>query len=307
MADLWGEIKGKIAEIGGNWATYTMLGSFALYVLGYLTLRFHLTFLGIGTDLSVLDERYLFTGMRFVVYLVSAVPNIVMLVLLAVAPFYLPYRILPLGVRTRVAVYIGEYSQKLWSWWSDPARLSMTGIILSVLLIQLVMRQCWLFSDLLLTPTLPNAPRWLLSLLLGQNEGLMALYFGGLVAGTAVCLSIFLMVREQPGSGAWSQFCRWLLGFLVTVQILMIPVNYGVLVIDQSIPRVASLRGDAPLDTGQHAWLIWEGREGVTYLVRETKEGTTSKTLVTLPRSEVKKIEIKANDRILKILFPGHN
>ena len=56
-----------LKALAGSWASYSALGSFALYVAGYLALRFHLTALGVGTDLAVLDERYVFTGARFVI------------------------------------------------------------------------------------------------------------------------------------------------------------------------------------------------------------------------------------------------
>jgi hypothetical protein len=45
--------KGKKVE--GAWAAFAAIGSFILYFLGYLTLRFHLTAFGVSTDLAVLD------------------------------------------------------------------------------------------------------------------------------------------------------------------------------------------------------------------------------------------------------------
>ena len=72
--------------LAGNWATYSAIGSFALYLLGYLALRFHLTVLGIGTDLAVLDERYLFAGAKFLVYLVMSVPIVVLVALVLGTP-----------------------------------------------------------------------------------------------------------------------------------------------------------------------------------------------------------------------------
>ncbi len=82
MTGLWQSLHEKIKMIGGVWATYTALGSFVLYLLGYLSLRYQLTVLGIGTDLAILDERYLFAGARFMVYLVSTVPTVLLLLLL---------------------------------------------------------------------------------------------------------------------------------------------------------------------------------------------------------------------------------
>jgi len=72
VADGWTALSDKAKTFAVDWTAYAALGSVVLYLLGYLALRFHLTVLGIGTDLSVLDERYLFAGAKFLVYLVSA-------------------------------------------------------------------------------------------------------------------------------------------------------------------------------------------------------------------------------------------
>jgi hypothetical protein len=37
----------------GRWALFTGVGSFVLYLFGYLSLRFHLSVLGVDTGLSV--------------------------------------------------------------------------------------------------------------------------------------------------------------------------------------------------------------------------------------------------------------
>jgi len=75
VADGWTVLSDRVKTLAVDWTAYAALGSFVLYLLGYLTLRFHLTVLGIGTDLNVLDERYLFAGAKFLVYLVSTVPR----------------------------------------------------------------------------------------------------------------------------------------------------------------------------------------------------------------------------------------
>src|SRR5437899_124033 len=114
MTDIIEALTGKLKELAGGWASYSALGGFALYVVGYLSLRFHLTALGLGTDLSALDERYLFTGAKFLIYLCSTIPNLVLIALVAGMPaallIYLPYRLLPPGMRKRV----GESAGRLW-------------------------------------------------------------------------------------------------------------------------------------------------------------------------------------------------
>ena len=289
MADMLAELNERIKVLGGDWTKYTVIGSFLLYVVGYLALRFHLTAIGIGTDLAVLDERYLFTGARFLVYLVSAVPIIVLVALPAAVIFWAIYKLVPKAMR--VSIY---------GWVMRPTRLAVFGIVFAVIMIQFVMRQCFLINDLLLADNLPPEPYWLVNLLL--NDQLMPLYFTLLVTMCAVPLAILWALCKVEAQGGSAAFARGLLAFLVAVQILLLPINYGVLIVDKVLPRVAAL-GETPLADGDDAWLIWEGKDGVTFLVRSHER--KRRTLVTLPRTEVKRIEILGFDRIVKTLF-GH-
>ena len=84
------------------------------------------------------------------------------------------------------------------------------------------------------------------------------------------------------------------------MQVLLLPINYGILIADKTMPRVATL-GDKSLGDGEEAWLVWEGKDGVTFLVG-SRGG--KRALVTIPRAEVKRMEILGFDRILPALFP---
>ncbi len=288
MADVLEQLNERIKAVGGDWTKYTVVGSFLLYVVGYLALRFHLTAIGVGTDLAVLDERYLFTGMRFLVYLVSTVPSVVLLALPVAAAGWAVSRLLPAAARAGAA-----------TWLMQPARLALIGIVFSVVMIQFVMRKCFVFSDLLLAHTLPREPGWLVSLLL--DDHLMPLYFSLLVATCAVPLAILWALRTPEAPGGPAAFTRGLLAFLAAVQILLLPVNYGVLIVDKALPRVAAL-GARPLADGEDAWLAWEGKDGVTFLVRRADRHR--RALLTLKRADVERTEILGFDRILPTLFP---
>ena len=54
---------------------------------------------------------------------------------------------------------------------------------------------------------------------------------------------------------------------------------------------------------GQDAWLVWEGNTGMTYLVRGAAQDDARRSLVTLNRSDVKRVEILGYDRILAKIF----
>ncbi|SEM18447.1 hypothetical protein SAMN04489760_10637 [Syntrophus gentianae] len=301
MVQGWKDFTEKIMELSGKWTAFTALGSFLLYALGYLTLRFHLTALGVGTDLTVLDERYLFAGANFLIYFVSAVPIVLLLLIVPAALGFLPYRLLPLRIRSKIQIAGSSF----WQWITSPGTgrvvFTLAGIVFSVIVIQFFMRQCFLFSNLLLCDGLPD-PAWLRTLLLDDKDGLRSLYFAGLLAASAVPLGISLILGKKEQPAGFSQFLQALLGLLTAIQFLMLPVNYGILIMDRVMPRVESM-GEQKLSQGQTAWLVWEGKEGMTYLLRTIADNGEQKALVTLPRKDVKETRIIAYDPILRTLF----
>lgn len=302
MAALWKDLDAKIKQLGGAWTAYTLIGSFALYLLGYLSLRFHLTFLGPGTDLAVLDERYFYTGAQFVVYLVTAVPVVLLLIMALAACVYMAYRVLPAVARERVWDVVRPRGQQIATWCSSPVRLSLVGIVFSVVMIQFVMRQPLLFSNLLVAKELPD-PGWLRALLLSENEGLRSLYFAGLVTATAITAGIAVFVSSKDVKGGLDRFLRSLLTFLAAVQFLILPVNFAFLLTAKEFPKVANLGGKEALKVGQDAWLIWEGKDGVTYLLMETDKGKRRRSLVTFPRKDIEKTQITGYGPVLRVLF----
>jgi len=294
MADLAQSFADRVKAIGGSWTAYTAVGSFVLYVLGYLALRFHLTALGIGTDLAVLDDRYLFTGARFLVYLAASATSAVLLGLLLLMVLYVPYRLLPAAKRKRLVATPSTLAASHLGW------LLLAGIVFSVAMIQFVMRDCFELSNLLLRERLPEShfSDWLLR----GDESRIAFFFAGLMAACAVPAALLLVLRGEALTAGVAAL-RNLLFVLFVVQLLLLPINYGYLVLDTTLPRVASLDGMKPLPKGSTAWLVWEGKDGVTFLVRAREGDKTVKSLLTLPRSEAKRVEIRAYDRIYAALF----
>jgi hypothetical protein len=277
----------SVSALGGNWTKYSVVGSFVLYLFGYLAVRFHLTAIGIGTDLAVLDERYLFAGARFFVYLLSSVPSILLILLPILGLLWWLARLSPVTARSLCTLPARR-----------PAALAWCGVVVAVIMIQFVMRQCFLLSNLLLATALPTDPSWLIALLSGEQW--MPLFFAVLMLMCAVSASIWIAIRHAEPVGLVG-VGRGLLAFLVVVQILLLPVNYGILIMDRTLPRVASIAGDAASE-GEAAWLVWEGKDGVTFLVRHRNQ---QRVLLTLPRADVKRIEIVGFDPLVPTLFGG--
>ena len=290
MDNFWDHLNVSVKELAASWPSYTVLGSFALYLLGYLSLRFHLTALGVSTDLNVIDERYLFTGAKFVVFLVSTIPILLLL----------------LGPLALIAYYVFRIARPRLdpdrTLLTRPIALCVLGIVFAVLIIQFIMRQCFFYSNLLLACRLPGPP-WLRSMVLQEDDGLRSLYFSGLVAGCALTGALLFFASRSKTESAAAPFFKGLLALLLAIQFLFLPVNYGTLIMDKTLPKIASFDGQAQSADPQDAWLVWEGGEGVTYLVRKAGAENDQPKLITVPRKEVKRTEISGYDPILRVLF----
>jgi hypothetical protein len=294
MAELWSSFTEKLVNVAGKWTAYAAFGSFLLYLFGYLTLRFQLSTYGVATNLDLFDEKYLFAGCRFLVYLVSAVPNILILLLLLVIVGYLPYKLLPTSSKRRLSGWAS-------SWSAAPVHLPLLGVVLAVALIQFVLRRCFSLGNLLLRPRLPDA--WSSSLLLSA-DGTLSLYFCGLVAGTLFTAAIFVYVlrRETPATDA-SRLLIFTLGFLVAVEFLLLPVNYGVLIATQQLPRVADLGGAQKPVEGEREWLLWDSKDAVTYFVRDPQD---RRMILSQPKKDGI-VKIVAYDDIFCVLFAANH
>jgi len=292
MAELWNDFAEKLGGLAGKWTAYAAFGSFLLYLLGYLTLRFQLTAYGVATNLDLFDEKYLFAGCRFLVYLVSAVPNVLILVLLLAAIGYLPYRLTPARIKDGVNRWTS-------AWCAAPLHLPLLGVVLAVAMIQFVLRKCFAFGNVLLRHQLPD--EWLSSVLL-TSDAKLSLYFSGLVAGTLLTGAILLYIlRRETATTPASRFWLGILVFLFAVEFLLLPVNYGVLISTQQLPRVAEISGE-PASPAQTAWLLWDSKDVVIYFVRDSND---QRVIFTLPRKDAK-VRIDAYDDIFCVLF-GEN
>ena len=280
----------KVGGVAGKWTAYSALGTFLLYLFGYLTLRFQLSTYGVATNLDIFDEKYLFAGCRFLVFLVSAVPNILIIILVLAAIGYVPYKLMPVSINNHLKRWVS-------AWCQTPIRLPLLGVVLSVALIQFVLRKCFAFGNVLFMKELPH--RWLTFVLLA-NDGIQSLYFSGLVAGTLITAAILIYVlHRRLATTPGSQLLLGTLVFLVAVEFLLLPINYGILISTQKLPRVAEVSGDDKAGAGQSDWLVWESKDALTYLVHDSND---ARMLVTIPGKD-RKVRIVAYDRIFRMLF----
>ena len=287
MPSLPGLLAEGLGSAVAKWSVLTGIWTAVLYGIGYLALRFQLTALGIGTDLAVLDERYLFEGAKFLLLVITAIPLGLLIGLPFAALAWVVARVLP-GVRDALA-----------RWWSVPARPLIAGIVLAVLLIQVVMRQCFAFNNLLLAVDLPRQPPWFRAILLARDDTLMNLFFVVLILGVAVTATCVSALGAWETARVSDRLLGVLLVLLLGIELLLLPVNYGYLSTRRAMPRVVL---GTPAETGRPAWLVWEGKEGVTYLVLDPKG---DRRLITMPKAEVKRTEVAAYDPVLLTIYGG--
>jgi hypothetical protein len=280
----------KLGGFAGKWSAFGALGSFLLYLFGYLTLRFQLSTYGVATNLDLFDEKYMFAGCRFLVNLVSSVPNVLIVVLVLAGIGYVPYRLMPASIKER----IGHWAA---GWTTKPVRLPLLGTILAVAFIQFVMRRCFALGNVLLQKQLPD--EWISSVLL-SSDGRMSFYFSGLVAGVILTGGILWYAwRLGTATTSTAKLFLGVLGFLVAVEFLLLPVNYGVLISTQQLPRVSELGGDERLVDGERGWLVWDSKEAFTYFILGSGD---KRTLLTIPAKDPK-VKIIAYDDIYCALF----
>jgi hypothetical protein len=284
-------LPGLLAEAFGSavtkWSVLSGIWTCVLYGIGDIALRFQLTALGVGTDLAVLDERYLFEGAKFLLQVITAFPLGLLLGLPIAALAWVVVRAVP-AVRGAAA-----------RWWSVPARPLIAGIVFAILLIQIVMKQCLGFNDLLLAADLPRQPPWFRAILLAGDDTLMNLFFVVLLVGVAVTAVCVLALGAWETARPFDRVLGVLLVVLLGIELLLLPVNYGYLSTRRAMPRIVI---GAPAETGRQAWLVWEGKDGVTYLTLDPKDG---RRLVTGPKGDFKTMTMVAYDPVLWTLYGG--
>lgn len=293
MSEMWNDLTEKLGTLVGKWTAYAAFGSFLLYLLGYLTLRFQLSTYGVASDLDIFDEKYLFAGCRFLVYLVSAVPDILIVIMVLAFLGYIPYRLVPTSLKERIGKWLS-------SWCAGPLHLPLLGVVFAVILIQFVLRRCFAFGNLLVRKQLPD--EWISSVLLA-SDGKLAAYFSGLLAGTLLTGGILIYVLQRgTATTVASRLWLGLLIFLFAVEFLLLPVNYGVLISTQQLPRVAELTSTEKPAQGQRNWLLWDTKETATFFVHG---GQDERMIVIVPKKDAK-VRIVAYDDIFCVLF-GRN
>jgi len=244
-----------------------------------------MTVLGLGVDITVFDERYLFAGIKFFVYIVSTVPILVLIGMVV----YFPLKII-------VNLFVRIFSLQSYS--ISNYFLLLTGITIAMISIQFYMRKCFTLVNLLVS-SIPPKDEWLTDILT-KNSMFTDLYFPLLLLALFITFIIWWNVNQVDSMNSEFFWLKKLLAFLIALQFLFLPINYGALIMDKSIPRVTKpsfLKDNKYKDA--KIWLVWEGRNGMTYLT----DSANKRTLITLNKKDITSNEILCYDNVLKIVL----
>ncbi len=280
----------------GGWAGIAALGTFGLQAAGFLSLRFHLAALGVPADLGLLDARYLFEGANCLIFVLTALASWLLLLLMVYAVGWLVSRLIPKRFRVRI-------TRRISTWWNErvspllvPSCIAWLGVVLAVLLIQLALRQCLQFQNLLIASG-PPRPRWLATILLSESDVPLSLFLGGAVLLIGVTVALWATSEREGNKPLGGR----LLGLLLILEIGLVPINYGVLTANHSMERVSGIES---LSTEAESWLVWEDDHRLVVLVIPTQPGrAATRKLVLASKGSLGPIHITGRERLLQRLL----
>jgi hypothetical protein len=292
LADTTGDFAQRFVSFAGKWTTYAGFGTFLLYLFGYLTLRFQLNTYGVSTNLDVFDEKYLFAGCRFLVYLGMTLPNLLFVAAIIALVLAIPFRLMPVPMREKPW-------QAVRRWLDQPYRTQLVGCAVAIIMIQFLLRQCLFLNNLLLAPCLP--PTWISSVFLTSDTA-QGFYFAGLVAGIVITGALLASALKASGKPTGARALTAVLVVVFAIECLLLPINYGMIIASRWLPRVGQVNmgGDKLLE-GDTAWVVWESKDVLTYFIRDSND---TRRLVTVPRKD-SPITIVGNDPVFQIIFAG--
>jgi hypothetical protein len=250
-----------------DYAGYMAVGSLLLYLCGYLSLRTEITALGIPAEFASFDERYIFAGASFLVYFVFSVAQLA----LAAGGVALLLWAASAGLRKLRASQSrgsGDLRERLvqrvpgWLPLILSAALSLL-VVRSV--VPLIGARNLIFAD--------SAPVGISAFIGPATETaahrIFVLYVAALLASGGLFLT---------ASTLWMLRTRWRIavGAAIAVQLLTLPMLYGIMRADTPRP-VVSFGGD------QRMFLVWEEGDTMVFVTHQKPVQVVRKQKASLP------------------------
>ncbi|MDX1999958.1 MAG: hypothetical protein SF066_19755 [Thermoanaerobaculia bacterium] len=279
--DVEAKVETPLTGWAANLAMALGTGTGVLHAIGYVSLRFRLRALGVEMDHAMLDERFLFEGARCLLQLLTTVPLLVLLASPVVVLGVLLRRVPGLGRRIDGALLRVHGAPPRW--------LVVGGVAWAVLAVQFVMHHVIHFQNLLLDPV-PCDPPWLRSVMLDGSGRLAPFYFVGLLALLAPTAFAFFRLPKTGWMAA-----RGLLGLLLFVQVLLLPVHFGIVGAAAPLARIAEVPGEPATS---RVWQAFATDDSAVFLI-ERPGPPTERRLVALKSEGLERLEVVGREAVL--------
>lgn len=300
-----------LAEFGGITGALTAV----LYGAGFLATRAHLNMLGVWTGVPILNEAYLYQGGLFFLNSIFSLASVIALVVSGLVVLYvlkiicssilrglgkLSERILGVErikrLKTRITAWFARRSR---SFSSNIPRKTLWLTLLTLILVfsvpvfygRALSLQNLLFQTKEATKHIPGLARWFQQNLFEGRQEILGFYYGWLIVGTWVTgfLLGYVLQNKHPGH----KILQIALGAIFVTQILLLPLNYGILIRPTIYPRAYVNTHET---SGEEVWLLFETSEDlIVYQDNPQKKG-----IYTMKKSEVKGLRIMDHKNILK-------
>ena len=279
------------------------IGSFSLYLFGYLALRARLTALGIQTDLDFVDERYLSEGANFFLYSTSVLTNLLLIIIFLGVLVSLIYLIVKFICRIIFNIEHEDLLKFLTSFkpWKNlnESHLALLGVVISVFTIQILSKKAFNYSNVLLTPIEFND--FHMSKIYMEKFDIYT-YFHLLVVLNFLVAILFFASRSSISKSKIHSNISILLVLLLAMQTLFLPINYGVLVrAGTNLPRITEMISGNRQVIDKPAWLAWEGAQSFTLLVEDVADFPgNQRAFITVDKKDVDRIVITCVDNVIE-------
>lgn len=265
------------------------VGAVVLQASGYLALRFRIRALGIEPEVSILNEQVLFEGAYLLVFLLTVLPVLLTALALLALPFW---------ALSRIPAIRRSFENLASHVLTTPRTLALLAGLWGVATVQLMLRKVLHYHDLLFRD-LPCQPWWLRRQALAEGSDVLHVdaFFALLMLLPIPTLWAARRLWNTPG---W-RVIAVKLAALALVQILLIPIHFGVLVRGGDVPRIAAVEGDQHAAPGDRTWVIFRTAETKHFLVRPG-DGGSDRILEVQGSEGSSQIEVLAFDRLYQVL-----
>ena len=89
------------------------------------------------------------------------------------------------------------------------------------------------------------------------------------------------------------------MGLLLFVQLLLLPVHFGIVAAAASVPRIAELPGEP---SSSRIWRVFATGETSVFLVERPTKAGVERRLVSLPEERLERLDILGREPLLEIL-----